>query len=126
MVSRLSPETGKWLVLNIAIMAVAMLVLWRGARSGNGHIPLCALARTMPMDTNEKAREKRLYRLLRNKHLEGPEMTPFLVLMALGSNPPPWIPIVVDQTTINGVETIMAGILNCKESVACGVLLLHL
>lgn len=115
MVLRLSPETGKWLILNISIMAVAMLVLWRGARSGNGHITLCALARTMPLDTSEKAREKRLDRLLKNKHLEGPEMTPFLVLMALGNNPPPWIPIVVDQTTINGVETIMAGILLAKR-----------
>ncbi|MFA6034789.1 MAG: transposase [Myxococcota bacterium] len=115
MVLRLSPETGKWLILNISIMAVAMLTLWRGARSGNGKITLCALARTMPLDVNEKHREKRLYRLLRNKHLEGPEMTPFLVLMALGHNPSPWVPIVVDQTTINGVETIMAGVLVARR-----------
>lgn len=115
MILRLSPDTGKWLVLNIAIVAVAMLVLWRGARSGNGNISLCALARTMPLEVNEKYREKRLYRLLRNKRLEGPEMTPFLVLMALGNKPSPWVPIVVDQTTINGVEVIMAGVLVAKR-----------
>jgi len=115
MIVRLNPDTGKWLILNITIVAVAMLALWRGARSGNGKITLCALARTMPLEVNEKYREKRLYRLLRNKNLEGPDMTPFLVLMALGNNPSPWVPIVVDQTKVNGAEVIMAGVLVARR-----------
>lgn len=110
MLGELSPDLRRWLVLNLAIMTVAMLQLWRGARSGNGWLTLCALSRAMPLDETEKARSKRLYRLLANKHLDGTEMTPLLVRLALGDHPPPWVPIVVDQTTIRGVETIMAGI----------------
>ncbi len=109
-IKELAPQTRKWLILNISVMAVAMLTLWRGARSGNGLITLCALARTLPLDESLKAREKRLYRLLANHHFEGPEMTPLLVRLALGNHPPCWVPIVVDQTTIRGVETIMAGV----------------
>lgn len=108
-IGKLAPKTRKWLVLNISVMAVAMLVQWRGARSGNGLVTLSALARTMPLDENIKMREKRLYRLLANPHLEGPEMTPLLVRLALGDSPPPWVLLVVDQTTIRGVETIMVG-----------------
>jgi hypothetical protein len=51
-----------------------------------------------------------LYRLLRNRFLEGPEMTPLLVLLALGPKAQGWIPIVVDQTTIRGIPTLMAGV----------------
>jgi hypothetical protein len=87
-----------------------MLQLWRGARSGNGWLTLCAISRTMPLDESEKARSKRLYRLLRNSSLDGTEMTPLLVRLALGTNPRGWIPIVVDQTTIRGTQVLMAGV----------------
>lgn len=107
---RLCPDLRKWLALNLAILTVAMLQLWRGARSGNGYLTLCALSRAMPLEESEKARSKRLYRLLRNKYLDGTEMTPLLVMLALGPNPTGWVPIVVDQTTIRGTPTLMAGI----------------
>ena len=107
---RLCPDLRKWLALNLAILTVGMLQLWRGARSGNGYLTLCALSRTMPLEECEKARSKRLYRLLRNKFLDGTEMTPLLVLLALGPNPKGWVPIVVDQTTIRGTPTLMAGV----------------
>jgi hypothetical protein len=106
----LAPELRRWLALNLALLTVAMLQLWRGARSGNGLLSLCALSRTMPLDEGEKVRSKRLYRLLANKHLEGPEMTPWLILMALGPRASGWVPIVVDQTDIRGTPTLMAGI----------------
>lgn len=107
---RLCPELRKWLALNLAILTVAMLQLWRGARSGNGYLTLCALSRAMPLEEDEKARSKRLYRLLRNRFLEGPEITPLLVLLAIGPEAKGWIPIVVDQTTIRGTPTLMAGV----------------
>ena len=91
-------------------MTVAMLQLWRGARSGNGWLTLCALSRTLPLDEPEKARSKRLYRLLRNPALDGTELTPLLVRLALGNTPHGWIPIVVDQTTIRGTQVLMAGV----------------
>jgi hypothetical protein len=105
-----APGLGRWLSLALALLTVAMLQLWRGARSGNGWLTLCALSRTLPLDENEKARSKRLYRLLRNSSLDGTEMTPLLIRLALGANPRGWIPIVVDQTDIRGTQVIMAGV----------------
>ena len=105
-----APELGRWLALGLALLTVAMLQLWRGARSGNGCLTLCALSRTLPLDENEKARSKRLYRLLRNCSLDGTEMTPLLVRLALGKNPRGWIPILVDQTSVRGTQIIMAGV----------------
>jgi Transposase DDE domain len=105
-----APNLGRWISLGLALLTMAMLQLWRGARSGNGRLTLCALSRTMPLEENEKARSKRLYRLLRNSSLDGTEMTPFLVRLALGSNPTGWIPIMVDQTDVQGTQVIMAGI----------------
>ena len=105
-----APELGCWLSLGLALLTVAMLQLWRGARSGNGWLTLCALSRTLPLDENEKARSKRLYRLLRNTSLDGTAMTPLLVRLALGKDPRGWIPIVVDQTNVRGTQVIMAGV----------------
>ncbi len=105
-----APELGRWLSLGLALLTVAMLQLWRGARSGHGGLTLCALSRTLPLDEPEKVRSKRLYRLLRNPSLDGTEMTPLLVRLALGAHPHGWIPIVVDQTTIRGTQVIMAGV----------------
>jgi hypothetical protein len=34
----------------LALLTVAMLQLWRGARSGNGGLTLGALSRTLPLD----------------------------------------------------------------------------
>jgi len=110
LLAALTPDLGRWLSLGLALLSVAMLQLWRGARSGNGRLTLCALSRTLPLDENEKARSKRLYRLLRNASLEGTEMTPLLVRLALGANPRGWVPILVDQTDIGGTQVIMAGI----------------
>ena len=87
-----------------------MLQLWRGARSGNRGLTLCALSRTLPLEEKEKARSKRLYRLLRNPSLDGTAMTPLLVRLALGPRPTGWVPMVVDQTDVQGTQVIMAGI----------------
>lgn len=105
-----TPDLGRWLALGLALLTVAMLQLWRGARSGNGGLTLCALSRTLPLEEKEKARSKRLYRLLRNSSLDGTEMTPLLVRLALGPCPTGWVPIVVDQTDVQGTQVIMAGI----------------
>lgn len=105
-----APDLGRWLALGLALLTVAMLQLWRGARSGHGWLTLCALSRTLPLDESEKARSKRLYRLLRNANLDGTVMTPLLVRIALGPDPQGWIPIVVDQTTIRETPVLMAGV----------------
>ena len=110
LLAAVTPELGRWLSLGLALLTVAMLQLWRGARSGNGRLTLAALSRTLPLDQKEKARSKRLYRLLRNPSLDGTAMTPLLVRLALGAHPRGWIPIVVDQTDLQGTQVLMAGI----------------
>jgi hypothetical protein len=105
-----TPGIRKWLALNLALLTVAMLQLWRGARSGHGFLTLAALSRALPLAEREKARSKRLDRLVRNKHLVGSALTPLLVRLALGPHPRGWVPIVLDQTTLRGTPTLLAGV----------------
>jgi hypothetical protein len=81
-----APGLRRWLGLNLALLTVAMLQLWRGARS------------------------KRLARLLRNPYLIGRALTPLLVRVALGPRPRGWVPIVLDQTWLRGTPTLLAGV----------------
>jgi len=87
LLAALAPELGRWLSLGLALLTVAMPQLWRGARSGQGGLTLCTLSRTLPLDEREKARSKRLYRLLRNASLDSTQTTPLLVRLALGAQP---------------------------------------
>jgi hypothetical protein len=105
-----TPDLRQWLAVNLALLTVAMLQLWRGARSGHGYLTLAALSRALPLEEREKARSKRLARLLRNRHLVGSALTPLLVRLALGPRPRGWVPIVVDQTTLRGTPTLLAGV----------------
>lgn len=105
-----APGLRRWLALNLALLTVAMLQLWRGARSGHGHLTLAALSRAVPLAEREKARSKRLARLLRNPHLVGSALTPLLVRLALGPRPRGWVPIVLDQTWLRGTPTLLAGV----------------
>jgi hypothetical protein len=105
-----TPELRRWLALNLALLTVAMLPLWRGARSGHGYLALAALSRALPLEEGEKARSQRLARLLRNRPLVGSAMTPLLVRLALGPRPRGWVPIVLDQTALRGTPTLLAGV----------------
>ena len=105
-----APRTGKLAFTRLGATDRCQAPAWRGARSGNGGLTLCALSRTLPLDPREKARSKRLYRLLRNASLDGTQMTPLLVRLALGAHPRGWVPIVVDQSDVQGTPVLMAGI----------------
>jgi hypothetical protein len=105
-----APGLRQWLALNLALLTVAMLQLWRGARSGHGSLTLGALSRALPLAEAERARSKRLARLLRNQYLIGSALTPLLVRLALGTRPRGWVPIVLDQTTLRGTPTLLAGV----------------
>lgn len=105
-----APSLGRWLSLGLALLSLAMLQLWRGARSGHGHLTLAALSRTLPLDQTEKARAKRLSRLLANPRLSGTQLTPLLVRLALEPAPQGWVPILVDQTSLGPVQVLMAGL----------------
>lgn len=107
---QLSPDLRRWLVLNLALVTFAVMQLWKGARSGYGGLTLSAVSRLLPLELKEKMRAKRLWRLLANQHLCAEELTPLLIRLALGPNPRGWIPLVVDQTDIRGIQVIMVGI----------------
>jgi hypothetical protein len=72
LLTTVAPDLGRWLTLGLALLTVAMLQLWRGTRSGHGGLSLAALSRTLPLDQTEKARAKRLARLLRPPPSTGP------------------------------------------------------
>lgn len=111
LLARCGPDLRTWLALNLALCTVAMLQLWRGARSGHGFLTLAAVSRALPLEEREKARSKRLTRLLQNKHLVGSALTPLLVRLALGRRPRRGpVPIVLDQTTLRGTPTLLAGV----------------
>jgi hypothetical protein len=105
------PGLRKWLALNLALLTLAMLQLWRGARSGHGSLTLAAVSRALPLEERARARSKRLARLLCNKHLVGSALTPLLVRLALGRRPHRGrVPIILDQTTLRGTPTLLAGV----------------
>lgn len=55
---------------SLAVLAVAFTRLLGAARGGNGPLTLAALARVLPTVGTAHAREKRLWRSLRNRLLE--------------------------------------------------------
>lgn len=105
-----APGLRRWLALSLALLPVATLQLWRGVRSGHGYLTSAALSRAVPLEEREKARSKRLARLLRNEHLVGSVLTPLLVRLALGPRPRGWVPTVLDHTLLRGTPTLLAGV----------------
>jgi len=58
-----------------------------------------------------KTKFKRLSRFLRNRWFTPEVMTPQLVRLTLGQRAPRLVPVLVDQTTVAGVQVLMAGTL---------------
>lgn len=96
---------------NLASITYAFLILSRGGRSGNGRISLSAIARALYGGGTQKSRFKRLSRFLNNKFFTPEAMIIYLVYLVIGSTRGGLIPVVVDQTTIGGVEVLMGGLL---------------
>jgi len=110
-------------------MTEAILKLCAGGRSGQGRLSLSAMARKMEVKPKKKGRGggkgkkkspkgvplktkfKRLSRFLRNRWFTPEVMTPQLVRLTLGQRAPRLVPVLVDQTTVAGVQVLMAGTL---------------
>ena len=99
---------------NLALVSFALLCTLGAVRSGNGRLSLSALARCLPMGlATQKTRYKRLGRFLGSKHLCPEAMVPALTKVVVGPKPKRrLVPILVDQTDIAGIATIMAGVLH--------------
>ncbi len=95
---------------NIALVTYAILTLFSGARGSNGWLSKAALARCLPLDLGPKTREQRLYRFLANPRFTPEVMIPLLVALANGTHLPGPIPLILDQTSIRGIPTLLIGL----------------
>jgi hypothetical protein len=95
---------------NIALVTYALITLFQGARGGNGWLSKAALARCLPLGTGPKEREQRLYRFLDNIRLTPELLIPLHVALACGTKLRERLPMILDQTTIRGIETLLVGL----------------
>jgi hypothetical protein len=98
------------LLKNISLVTYALITLFHGARGGNGWLSKAALARCLPLGTGPKEREQRLYRFLDNSHLTPEILIPLHVALACGTKLKERLPLILDQTTIRGIETLLVGL----------------
>jgi len=94
---------------NIALLTYALLTLFQGARGGNGWLSQAALARCLPLQTSAKGREQRLHRFLANPRLTPEILIPLHVALVLGIQNSGAVPLILDQTTIRGIQTLLVG-----------------
>jgi hypothetical protein len=95
---------------NIALVTYGLITLYHGARGGNGWLSKAALARCLPLGTGPKEREQRLYRFLGNTRLSPEVLIPLHVALACGTKLRERLPMILDQTTLRGVETLLIGL----------------
>jgi len=95
---------------NIALVTHGLLTLFSGARGGNGWLSKAALARSLPLGIGPKQREQRLYRFLRNPRITPELLIPLHVILACGTKLRKRLPMILDQTTIRGIETLLVGL----------------
>ena len=95
---------------NIALVTHALLTLFSGARGGNGWLSKAALARSLPLGIGPKQREQRLYRFLRNPRMTPEILIPLHVVLACGTKLRERLPMILDQTTLRGIETLLVGL----------------
>jgi hypothetical protein len=95
---------------NIALVTYGLITLFHGARGGNGWLSKAALARCLPLGTGPKEREQRLYRFLNNIRLTPEILIPLHVALACGTRVRERLPMILDQTTIRGIETLLIGL----------------
>jgi len=95
---------------NIALVTYALITLFQGARGGNGWLSKAALARCLPLGTGPKEREQRLYRFLDNIRLTPELLIPLHIALACGTKLRERLPMILDQTSIRGIETLLIGL----------------
>ena len=95
---------------NIALVTYGLVTLYHGARGGNGWLSKAPLARCLPLGIGPKEREQRLYRFLNNVRLTPELLIPLHVVLACGLTLRERLPMILDQTTIRGIETLLIGL----------------
>jgi hypothetical protein len=101
----------KTILKNIALVTEALLTLFSGGRSGNGFLSKAAIARCLPLQSNTKVRQTRLSRFLNNPGFTPEAMVPLLVALAVGTVCKERLPMVIDETTVRGIPTLLIGLI---------------
>jgi len=100
----------KTVAKNLAHLTIAFLLLSRGEHSRNGKISISAISRVMITEAKPKNRYKRLNRFLDNSHFNVLDLVPGFFYFIYGETSLDLLPVVIDQTTIRGVEVISTSV----------------
>lgn len=95
---------------NLARLTTAFLDLALSVRFGYGGLHLTSVARALPEDLKFKSRYKWLSRFLKCKHFDPSSLAECMFSLILGRQPSPWVIVLIDQTTVDGVEVVNAAI----------------
>jgi len=95
---------------NLTRLTCAFLRLAVSVRFGYGGRHLTSVARVLPEGKKFKSSYKWLGRFLRCKYFDPSSLAGCLFALILGKAPPPWVIVLLDQTTVDGVEVVNAAL----------------
>ena len=95
---------------NLARLTGAFLQLASSVRFGYGGLHLTSIARVLPEGKKFKSSYKWLSRFLKCKYFDASSLAECMLTVVLGKKPPRWVIVLVDQTSVNGVEVVNAAI----------------
>jgi len=98
----------KVIIKNLAHLIIALVIVIRTPRGWYGRLSLSALARSICTKGNVKTRYKRINRFLDNPFFDRSLLTKGLIELVLGKDKPKILPVVVDQTSVGGAESVVA------------------
>ena len=96
------------IIKNLAHLIIALVIVLRTPRGWYGRLSLSALARGICTKGNVKTRYKRISRFLDSPFFNRSLLTKGFIELVLGKDKPKILPIMVDQTTVGGVESVVA------------------
>jgi hypothetical protein len=95
---------------NLARLTGAFLRLALSVRFGYGGLHWTSVARVLPEGRKFKSSYKWLGRFLQCKYFDPSSLAECMLALILGEKPPPWVIVLVDQTTVDGVQVINAAL----------------
>jgi len=95
---------------NLSRLTCAFLRLALSVRFGYGGLHLTSMARVLPQGQKFKSNYKWLSRFLKCPYFDPSSLAESMLALVLGQKPPPWVIVLIDQTTVNGVQVVNAAI----------------
>lgn len=95
---------------NLSRLSAAFLLLAVSVRFGYGGLHLTSVARALPEGKRFKSSYKWLSRFLKCKYFDPSSLAECMLALVLGHKPPPWVIVLIDQTTIDGVQVVNAAV----------------